>query len=125
MTYRIEDIIRYVDAHADDYSFAIREYCSPQGEYHNEAVVFYPLISDTIGIILADMPFNPVIYYTEQDILAVLAPLEAKARRIAKLLHKATIDFNHYVGSTPDPRTLAHTHTHAQGKTPVQPEKRQ
>lgn len=82
MKYRIEQITEYLDKYSEDYCFSIREYASPQGEYHNEAVVFGTLASNAIGIIFEDMPINPVIYYNKNEVKTMLERLNNKAKRI-------------------------------------------
>ena len=93
MTYRVEDIIRYLPEHSGKYCFEIREYASINGEYTNEAVVFSTLVSDIVGIIFDDMPINPTIYYTKGEMLALLDKLEEKGQRVHKLIKKASTDF--------------------------------
>lgn len=68
------------------------------GDYHNEAVTIHPLVSDTVGVIIEEDPFNPVIYYIESEMLATFNRLEDKTVRIHRLLKKASSDFNKYVG---------------------------
>ena len=97
MTYRIEDIIEYIEAHPDDYSFIIREYSSMRGEYTNEAVIFSVVVSEMIGIIFDEMPVNPTQYYTNREMLALLEKLEAKGKRIQRLMNKASINFKKHV----------------------------
>lgn len=100
MKYRIEDIMNYLDSipQPSPYHFYIREYASPIGDYHNEAVTIHPLVSDTVGVIIEEDPFNPTLYYTESEMLATFNRLEDKTVRIHKLLKKASADFNKYVG---------------------------
>jgi len=93
MTYRVEDIIEYTNAHSDKYSFMIREYASLYGDYTNEAVIFNILVSDYVGIIFDDMPINPSQYYTKSEMLALLDRLEEKGQRVLKLVNKASVDF--------------------------------
>lgn len=90
MKYRIEQIISYLDSHQDQYNFYIREYASPRGEYHNEAVAFDCLVSDEVGVIIETMPFNPVIYYTLPEVKRTFARLDDKAKRVKRLLRIAT-----------------------------------
>ncbi len=92
----IEDILQQP---MDKYSFCLREYISPNAEYYLEAVVFYPVVSDTIGIIIEEDCFNAALSYSESEMLATFARLEEKSRRIIKILQKASIDYNHnYAG---------------------------
>jgi hypothetical protein len=97
MTYRVEDIIEYLNHHQDKYSFDIREYASPRGEYTNEAVIFSVVISELIGIIFDEMPVNPTQYYTKREMLILLGKLERKGKRIQKLLNKTSNNFKKHV----------------------------
>lgn len=97
MSYRIEEIIKYLDDNDGKYSFHIREYASPQGDYSNEAVVYSRLVSDMMGIIIEIDPFNPTIYYTMPELLVTFRRLEDKAQRMLALLKEASDNFNQNV----------------------------
>lgn len=80
MKYRIEDIVKYVLDNQGNYLFELREYASYYGEYHNEAVVFAPVVSDVIGFIIEQDPFNPFIYYTKPEMVYTLNRLNDKSK---------------------------------------------
>lgn len=79
MQYRIEDIIKYVNSHQDQYAFEIREYASLYGEYSNEVVVWTEGNYHYVGVIIERNFFNPDIYYREQEMLEMLKSLQSKA----------------------------------------------
>ena len=95
----IEQIIEYLNNHQDEYSFSLREYVSPNAEYYLEAVVNHSIVSDTIGIIMEENVFTPVLTYSKSEMLATFARLEEKSLRIISLLKDASLKFdNTYVG---------------------------
>jgi hypothetical protein len=93
--YRIERIKELLKNN-NQYSFIIREYADEYG-YYSEVIVFYPVVSDTVGIIIERDTFNPSIYYKKEEVLKEFDRLQEKAIRIIKILRTASDHYNRYL----------------------------
>ncbi len=91
---QIEDIIQYANNLQPPNLFELREYSTQCGDYYTEAVTYTTLISDTIGIVLEQDTFSPLLSYKPSEVNRQLLRLNSKALRSLNLIAEANKLFN-------------------------------
>jgi hypothetical protein len=92
---QIETIIEYANNTQPPNLFELREYSTQCGDYYTEAVVYTTLISDTIGIVLEQDTFSPLLSYKQSEVNKQLLRLNNKALRSMNLIAEANKLFNY------------------------------
>lgn len=89
---RVEDVIEY--SRKLPLLFELREYTTGYGDYYIEAVVFCTLISDTIGIIIEQDTFSPLLSYKKSEVDRQFQRLNEIAERSIAIIEESSKLFN-------------------------------